>query len=974
MLGGVDDPSLPSMHVSVLGALALRVDGRDRPFPPGRPGRLLAALLLADGRTVSAERLIDEVWGEEPPEDARAALHTTVTRARRALGSAAGLLVRRQPGYLLERRGVTLDSEMFRSAALAARQSGSLVSFDEALAWWRGPAWGEVAEDLAHGESLRLEELRLTLREERAAALLDAGQISESVGDLRVLVAQEPLRERPVGLLMRALHAVGDVAEALAAYEAHRTRLADELGLDPSAELAEVHRQVLSRTMESPPAQPARPSSGGSVAEPPTVRLLGRDSQVSAIGSMLAQERCVTVVGPGGVGKTSVAAAVAAAVAPTRPVWWVDLATVTDPAGVLAAVADAVGALVFPGGTVEAALRRRLETVTGLLVMDNCEHLLTASGDVIADVLACGRGVSVLSTSRERLGLSDEHVFPLPPLRLPPTDEEHLADVPAVALFVERARALVPELEVDGATLHEVAGLVRSLDGLPLAIELAAGRLGAVTIHDLRDRLVGRLDLLRSGSRRTHARHRTLSATLEWSYDPLDPEEQRVFRGLSIFAGPFDLAAAEAVLGPGTAGVVADLVDRSLVVRPGTTGRGRYRLLETLRAFARARLSASEAAALGRAHAEWAVALAGQADAGLAGPEEARWSAEVAQSLPDLDAAFRWTMATGEVAMAAGLVGSLHPWAYYHVRPELLGWSAEVLASGAPAGRVPGVYTAASAACWMAGRFEDACSHAEAGVAAAGGAGSPEAVRCLGALGDAHLALGSLEAADAAYHQASEVAEAAGIGVEAAIGACGAVLATVFARRAPDRQLERMRHLIAATENPTARAFASYAEGEAAATPAPDTALRHLARSVELARTVGNILVQGVAMSAETALIGSSGPLDRRTVDHTYRAVEHWLGSGNENLFVTCLRNVVPLLGRFSAHRAVVELVAALAASSPDRPSYGLEAERIASCLEQARASIGPEFDPAWEAGQGRTTVEAARVVLAELGELRERL
>ncbi|HYO38727.1 MAG TPA: AfsR/SARP family transcriptional regulator, partial [Nocardioidaceae bacterium] len=365
---GTDQPDA-TVLVRVLGALTLAVDGEERPFPSGRPGRLLADLLLARGRVVGVSRLAEDVWGDEPPEDPRAALHTTVARVRRALGPAGALVSWRSPGYVVDLSRVRLDSEEFLDRAARAREQRDLTvaatGFAEALALWRGPAWGELAQDLAQGEARRLEDARLAVCEDRAAALLDAGRWAEATGDLRVLVAEHPLRERAVGLLMRCLHRSGDVGEALAAYAAHRDLLADELGLDPTPELEALHQQVLRRDVpveqvvrpKEPEGQVARPQVqaeqrarpvGASEPAAPVAagpRLHGREAHLAALRAMLAQHRCVTVVGPGGVGKTSVARSLAGE-GPSS--WWVDLASVQTPEGVVPSVARAMQVEVYP--------------------------------------------------------------------------------------------------------------------------------------------------------------------------------------------------------------------------------------------------------------------------------------------------------------------------------------------------------------------------------------------------------------------------------------------------------------------------------------------------------------------------------------------------------------------------------------------------------------------------------------------------
>jgi hypothetical protein len=320
------------------------------------------------------------------------------------------------------------------------------------------------------------------------------------------------------------------------------------------------------------------------------------------------------------------------------------------------------------------------------------------------------------------------------------------------------------------------------------------------------------------------------------------------------------------------------------------------------------------------------------------------------------------------------MVTALQPWAYYHLHTEVLGWAHDVLMAGGEPAREPGVLAAASGHCWMAGRFEEARAFAAEGVDAAGGGATTGVVRCLGALGDLHLAVGAPDEAYASYDRAAVLAEEEGLWPDAVINACGPLLARVFTGRPHTQELARIRRLAAAVDNPTTQAFVHYAEGEALSADDPEAALWHLSRSVAIATSVDNRLVRGVAMTAETALRSRFGRLDRATLDHTASAVRHWFGSGNENLFTTCLRNVVPLLGRLGADREVVELAAALEARTADRPSYGPEAERIETCVEAARAVLGETFEVAWRRGSERTTTEAAREVLDALDVLRPSL
>jgi predicted ATPase/DNA-binding SARP family transcriptional activator len=948
---------------------------------------------------VGDAHLIEDVWGQDPPEDPRAALHTTVARVRRSLGPAGTLVIRRGAGYLLDRRSVVVDSEEFlelvTQARVIAHSADRVGILDQALELWRGAAWADLADDLAGGEARRLEEALYAAREDRAAALLEEGRCDAAVGDLRVLVAEQPLRERAVGLLMRSLHATGDVGQALAAYETHRETLADELGLDPSAELIELHRQVLRRETDQPVLArmpttrvAAPPPTGTAVAETTSgtdprlrPRLHGREGHLEALRTMLELHRCVSIVGPGGVGKTSVALRLSQDAAlrggdRAGPGWWVDLASVGTPSGLRAAVARVLDVEVFPGVELADALLHRLGSAEGLLVLDNCEHLLEAAADLVSDALSAGEGVSVLVTSRTRLGVPQEQVFPLPPLQLPGAAQEALTQSPAVALFLERAAAVAPELDPDAASLAVVADLVRRLDGLPLAIELAAGRVGALTLEDLRDRLGGRLDLLRSTATRAASRHRTLTSTIAWSYDLLDPDERRVFLGVSVFATPFDLAAADAVLEEETADHVAGLVERSLLSRPGTSGRGHYRMLETLRSFARRRLTEEEGTRLARSHARWAAERAEVLAEGVTGPDEARWAAEIEVLIPEMAAAARWSTTSGEPAYAVRIVTALHNWAYHRVRADVLAWVTDVLALDIDEVRTPDVYSVASAHAWVAGRPQDGLQYANRALGAAGGPQTPAAITALLAAGDCALSLGDLIRVYEYNRGAYRLAVAEGQWMHAALGACGMLLARTFAGQPTRHELALTEEAMRRADNPSTSSLALYCLGEAVTESDPPHALSLFTEAVKVSGSVGGRLGASVALIADSALRGRVGPLDADTVDRTRQTLEHWSRQAHDDtLLVTALRNTVPLLDRLGAHRAAVEVTASTSVNAPTRPPYGAEATRLEDVLERARVGLGaPGFDDAWASGSRRTVIEACHAVLGELARLRASL
>ena len=695
----------------------------------------------------------------------------------------------------------------------------------------------------------------------------------------------------------------------------------------------------------------------------PTSRLIGRDDDIEQVRALTARHRCVTVVGPGGVGKTSLARAVAAT---EQVTWWGDLTSVSTEAGVRALVATALGVEVFPGGSAEAALHRRLETATGLLVLDNCEHVLAAVGDLVTEIAAAGAGIRVLATSRERLGLPVEQVYPLAPLRLPGAGVAD-ADVPSVALFLERARASAPDLEATPDVVRDVAELVRRLDGLPLAIELAASRVGVVSLATLRDRLDDRLDLLRSHHRRGPARHQTLVDTIDWSYDLLDEDHRRALRRLSVFVGPFDLDAAEAVLGPDSTEQVLGLVERSLLVRPAPT-QGGYRMLETVRAYARALLDDAEREEAGLAHARWAADAAAAARVGMSGRDAGWWIERIEALLPEFARAVAWALETGRVEEATRIVPDLYSWADFRVRADVMGWGRRLVESGHAGAVTPAVLAVASSYWWMVGDHDRAAEYSDRGIELAGGPEAPAAYLALNAAVDTALAVGDLDKAwDVAEH-AMRHAMDAGDWNATVLCVSGMLLARTYGERAVTDEIALLRAYESRVDNPMIRAMALYAEAEAVSATEPLHALRLFAEARELARTTGNRLVLGVTMAAETALLGRVGALDAETVSRTADAVRFWLGSGNENLFVTCLRNVVSLLDRLDAHRAVVELVATTTTQTPDRPPYGVEAERLDAAMARARDVLAPsEFDAAWRDGAARDLDAAGHAVVALL-------
>ena len=604
-----------------------------------------------------------------------------------------------------------VDAVRFEELLAAARAepgpAPSVGLFDEALAQWHGPAYAEFADDFARPEAVRLEELRITAREDRAEALLATGPAGaqEAVAALEALAAEHPLRERPPTLLMRALYRVGRHAEALSVFRAYRERLADELGLEPSEAMRTVQQAVLRQALDAelaPPQQPAtvqtRPTSRRSERVPAArTSFVGRDDELTTVTSGLQGARIVSLLGPGGAGKTRLAAEVARRYGDTFAggVEWVGLAAVRDEAAVAYAVADAIGIQDLGQAPVEDGLITALYDRQALVVVDNCEHVLDATAHLVDTLVSACPGVAVLATSRERLGVDGEKVIALRPLASTPD-----LDAPAVRLFLDRLASASPSTPVpENADLDRVAALCARLDGLPLALELAAARASTLGIEVLGDRASGSLlDLLDRGRRTADERHRSLRAVVDWSYRLLDDPEQRLFERVSIFVGGFSLERAEVVCGDAAVPsrhigrLLAELVEKSMVVAGGRTedvaardddaqldGDVRHRMLETLRDFAEERLvERGEQPRWAQAHALHMADIAQVAAGGIESPAEGAWVRRLASDVDDLRAAHVWAR-DRDTAIGADtalrLSAALHDFAHHQMRHEMLLWA-----------------------------------------------------------------------------------------------------------------------------------------------------------------------------------------------------------------------------------------------------------------------------------------------------------
>ncbi|MGI5222807.1 AfsR/SARP family transcriptional regulator [Nocardia sp. CA-290969] len=714
-----DDP----LVVTLLGRIALRRDTTLVDVPGQRARSLLVALALRPGRTRTAAALIAEVWGGEPPRSPANALHTQISRLRSVLPE--GVLEAAPGGYRLALRAEQVDLGAVRILAGRARDqvasgepAAARASVARARALWSGEPGADLPEGPLAGE--------LSAAAAAQADALDEieREACEAAGDLdaAIAVARRRLRRRPIDeslahTLMRLLATAGRDSAALAVFADLRAALATELGTGPGPAITELNTAILRGRFEARSA-PAGSGAGAGSRVPAAVgvraapnELLGRADDLAALSRLLRVSRVTTVLGPGGTGKTRVANELAAREAQNQPVVLVELASVRpggSPAEAAVEVESAVAAALGLGeirrqpglpqpvsrSDTPRRLRDALSARPMLLVLDNCEHLAEAAAAVVADLVGSCPQLTVLTTSRAPLAITAETVYPLGPL---PSDP---AGSPATDLFTARARAVRPSVRLD---MEVVARLCRTLDGLPLAIELAAARVRTMSVEDIERRLDQRFALLRGGDRTSPERHRTLHAVIAWSWNLLEPGQQITLRRMCRFPAGFTLAAAETVAGGAEAGDIAAAVDglvgQSLltVVEDEDTGL-RYRMLETVREFGEQELGAAddgpgtEIALVESRMARWAREFAVRMAERYSGGDQLGPALTVAAELDNLVAVLRRAEAAGDArTLYAVFPVAAMRWVMHGANLELIGWIPRITATAPPAG-ARGVY------------------------------------------------------------------------------------------------------------------------------------------------------------------------------------------------------------------------------------------------------------------------------------------
>ena len=904
--------------------------------------RLLAGLVRARGRAVPTEDLAALVWGDDPPASAHQTLKSHLSRLRRALRE--DVIASQPPGYALTLDPDRLDVHRFERDVRAA---GTVDEIEAALALWRGRPYGELADhEHVAGEVARLVELHAQARLRRGELLRAAGRADEAAAAYRELTAEDPLREAAWTGLLQALHATGRQAEAIAEARAYREHV-DEVGLEPSPGFVEVEHAVF--TTPPPTVAPGRARSPlpGRLAS-----VIGRERELDQLDALLRDRRLVTLVGPGGVGKTTLGLQAARPLADGLEdgARLVPLADVEDDDSVVPAISRAVEAPATE--PLDASLEQYLAGQRTLLVIDNAEHVRGAVRTVVRRLLAVAADLRVLVTSRQPLEIAGEVVVPVEPLD------------PEAALELLRQRAHDAGAAIPDEQLDVASDVCDRLDRLPLAIEMAAARLRGLGLAELAARLDERLRLLHSGE---DGRHETLAAVVAWSYDLLDAGGRALLEQLSVFAGDFDLEAVEAVceVADAPAGII-DLVDRSLVHRVADDGPARFRLLEIVRAFASERLAASQAhRATVERFVEHHVQLAERIDEGLRGPDERAWAELLDARLPNLEAAHGLASHLGDVDAVVRLAVAPYQLVYHRLRADVGAWAEVALPMAQRTGHplTPAVVAVVALNRLHRGDLDGAQALLE------DLPDDPVARHAHEVRGDLHLYRGELDEGLEHFRIAEDLARRVDDHFTVLHSRMSQGMILGYAGRVDDglALIDTVRREAGATRVPMVSAWCDFAEGELLAESQPQRALELVDRVVEEADRAGWRMAAGVVrLTASSLRARVADPAD--AVPGFERLIRHWDRVGDETHQWTTLRNLVELLIRLGAHAPAARLFGA--ASTATRPTFGPERQRLEEARQLMQDHLGAEAGALITAGRQDDLAAAVEFALTVLRQL----
>ncbi|MDG4831507.1 BTAD domain-containing putative transcriptional regulator [Solwaraspora sp. WMMD1047] len=924
-----------------------------------RQRAVLARLLIEPGSTVSVDALVAAVWeGEPAPQNARSALHAQISRLRSLLGSAGGQVITHPPGYRLDVPATAVDAHRFENSVRECRDlmrwapQAALTSLDQALALWRGRAYAEFADTFGAAEAVRLEQLRLQALEERISALVAIGEWGEAVAQSEGLIATEPFRERPYALAMRALANGGRRGEALALYQRLRGVLTEGLGSEPSVEVQALHVEILreaevqarpwSASEQAPPA--VRPGT----APVPVSAFFGRVDELQTISEALSRSRLVTLVGPGGVGKTRLTMEWTGRLATDQQVAWVELASLADPAAVASVFLNALDIPNPPRITPQDALITALHTRSIVLIVDNCEHVIEAVAQILAAIARFCPRVRVVATSRERLAVDGEHVLVLQPLPVPDRYDPAATESPSVRLFLDRLQAAgSPVDERDPAVTDLVTTICRRLDGLPLAIELTAAQtasLGLPAVATATD-LLG----LASGRRSERASHRNLRATLDWSFERLDPDEQRLLCRLAVFPSRFPLSWAVGVCADGDLTpemilpLLARLVEKSLVRtdRQSHGERRHHMLLRVIRQYAEERLDAAgEANQFRQEYARFVVSWTEERAARLGLADDSEFI-ELSDATHDLRTAHAWAR-RHDPDLALRLSAAL--WLHTELRGdnEVRGWAEA--ASHLPGSDGHPMRPVVLAIAAMGSAARGAVESAGRLIAEALRTADPDHEMTPFIWWDYGMMLllaGDLAESMRALHRGWRLARRVGNRWGETVTAAGmtSVLVNMAQPTGSQRWLHRTSAVIASLPGPSARATAELVAGETKTLVDPVSALASFKRCHALASPIGARFLVTLARSG-MASVAANLSAGRERIIHWADAVRYWQDVGDQFRVWIHLRFMITLYSDEGEDELAVALDSAVA-TSPARDSPGVDSERLRQAVDRSEGRLG---------------------------------